>query len=344
LAVLLFAFRAGNAQTPRPTPSPAQASEAKVKLWFEFEQLTLAARYHFIELANHHISANNVQYQFIARFRFKFDPKGRYSVVANAATGSAFNGGWNATGWGTGSTQRDLHFKQLYFDAKPTKGVEMQAGGLFINYGLSTEATTYDNDSYIMGERLVLRMPKKLYFDEVSVTYASLADFNTPNVFRRFRHFDDQNYHQFLVRKQINKTIGFSADYTFESGKDTYHQAVKISLPKRNILDTLLFEDYERIDPDKSYGFNAFGEKALYKWLTLSGGFTNLNLNNFSGDRFPPGKRIYMNTTFKMSPEFSFSTQVTQGVGDIAPTIPRTRVDVILTYNILETLKRSRFF
>ncbi len=344
-------------QTPSPSPSPSApiksdtdkkaastSPEDKIKRWFEFDQLSVASRYHFIENDNNSKAANNVQYQFAAKFRFKFDAKGKYSVAANLATGPSFTTLWNASGGGTGRTQKNLNFRQLYFDAKPTKAVEVQIGGLYVNYGENTEVTTYDNDGYITGERVLLRLPKKLYFDEISVTYGRLADRSTPNVFNRFKRFDQQNYHQFLVRKQINKWAGFSADYTFESGMDTFHQAVKFKLPKKQIIDTFIFENYERTDPDRSYGFNAFGEKKLNKIFTLSGGFANIRIRALNADRFPPGKRIYFTAIAKISPEFSVTTQFTQGVGFIAPTIARTRLDIIFSYNFLETLRRTRLF
>lgn len=341
-------------QLPSPTPTAATTAAVKtsrapttadrVKRWFEIDQLTIATRYHFIENENKFKAANNLQYQFIGKFRFKFDPKGHYSVAANLATGPTITSGWNNTGWGTGSTQRSLNFRQLFFDAKPDKRVEVQVGGLYVNYGENTEAVTLDNDAYIMGERLQIRAPKKLYFDEVSMTFARLADINTPNVFNRFRRIDKQNYHQFLVRKQINKMVSFSADYTFLSGQDTLHQAVRFKIPKGHPIDTFLFENYERLDPDRSYGMNAFAEKALTKHFTLSGGFADIHIPSFNGDRFPPGKRIYFNGIYKFSPEFSLTTQFTQGVGFIRPTIARTRLDVILSYNLYETLKRTKYF
>lgn len=353
VVILLLGCYAATGQTPSPSPAPRSNTESakavipstkdKVKRWFEFDQLLLATRYHFIENENHTKAANNLQYQFIDKFRFKFDRAGRYSVGANLATGPVFTSEWNSSGWGTGKTQRNLNFRQLFFDAKPVKAVEVQIGGIYVNYGENTEAITYDNDSYIVGERIQLKAPKKLYFDELSVTYARLADINIPNVFNRFKRFGRQNYHQFLVRKQLSKMFGFSADYSFESGMDTLHQAARFKFNKR-MIDTLLFENYERVDPDRNYGFNLFADKKLSKIFTLSGGFANVHIRALNGDRFPPGKRFYFNAITRLNREFNITTQFTRGVGSIAPTIARTRVDVILNYNILETLRRTKLF
>ena len=344
------------AQSPTPTPSPvprepaktpqgkSSTTEAKVKRWFEIDQLTASTRYHFIENENKQKPANNDNYQLIARFRFKFDPKGKYSVAANFATGPSFISEWNNSPWGTGTLQRSFALRQFYFDAKPRKEVEVQVGGLYVNYGETTETLTYDADGYIQGERVQIRSPKHLYFDEISVTYASLKDLIQPQFFRRVKHFGQQNYHQFLVRKQINKNIRFSADYTFESGRDTLHEAIRFKLPPKHLVDNILFEQYQRVDPEKDYGFNLFADRQLSKRFTLSGGFVRNKVLVLNWDRFPPGKRFYMNGLLKLCPEFSVTAQVTEGVGALRPNVARTRVDVILTYNILETLKRTRFF
>ena len=348
LCILLICAANSHGQTPLPSPDVAAkvpTTSDKIKRWFEFDQLTAAFRYHFIENENKRKAANNFQYQFIAKMRFKFDPQGRYSLRATVGTGPSFISEWDSSGWGTGRTQRNINLRYLYLDAKPIKPVEVEVGGIGVNYGEHTEAVTYDSDHYITGERVRLFLPGKVWFDEVSVTYARLADLTTPNVFKRFKHFGNQNYHQFLIRKQLYKWIGFSADYTFESGVDTLHQAVRFRLPKGKLINTFLFEQYERVAPDDSYGYNAFAERAITKRFTLSGGFADIHiLPPLNGDRFPPGKRIYFNWVAKLNREFSLTTQFTQGVGFIAPNIARTRLDVILTYNILESLKRTRLF
>jgi len=348
-AIIIVLAVTSNAQSPTPTPAQKKASKqpttkGKIARWFEIEQLSVATRYHFIENDNKVKVSNNDQYQFLGKFRFKFDKKSRYSVAATLATGPTFTTLWNPSGWGTGSLQKDLNLRQLYFDAKPNKAVEVQFGGIYVNYGDMTEAITYDSDNYITGARIQLRAPQKLYFDEISATTATIGYPNRPDIFHRLRHLDVQNYHQFLVRKQFSKIFSATADYTFQSGIDTFHQAVKIKIPPKHFIDTFLFENYERVDPDANYGFNIFGEKKLTKMFTASGGFADIHIAALNADRFPPGKRLYFTGQAKLSPEFSLALQFTQGVGPILPNIPRTRLDIILNYNILETLKRTKLF
>jgi len=353
--VMLAIAAAAYSQNPSPVaasspqkdnaPVKPPTDKDKIARWFVIEQLQAMTRYHFIENDNKTKAANNVQYQFLSKFRFKFDRKAKYTIASTIATGSAFTTLWNATGWGTGTLQKDLNVRQLYFDAKPNKAIEVQFGGLYVLYDDVTEAVTYDNDNYITGVRVVVRAPEKLYFDEIAATTATMTDINRPDIFHRLRNIDVQNYHSFLARKQFTKRISATFDYTFESGIDTFHQGVKIKIPPKHFIDTFLFENYERVDPDKNYGFNIFGEKVLNKTFTVSGGFADIHmLNALNGDRFPPGKRVYFTGVAKLSPEFSLMLQFTQGVGPIAPNIVRTRLDLTFTYNILETLKRTKLF
>lgn len=314
---------------------------AKIRRWFEFDGLAVSIRYRFINNTSGS-DANQVQYQFAGRGRFKFDSKGRYSVFAGLFSGNSFRGGWNNTGLGTGAPQTNLFLKQLYFDAKPVKSLEFQIGGIGINNGENTEATGYDNDAYITGERIFIRSPKNVFFDEISLTNAYLGDFNRPSVFRRFDNLARSNYYQFLVRKQVNKRIAFSADYTFESGIDTLRQGVKIKTPEIRIADWILFEDYERVSRGGGYGFNIMAEKKFGKRFTLDAGFARIDRQFLNGDRFPKGNRLHVTGVLNLSREFALTAAFTQGLGPVDSRLPRTRLDVVLTYNILETLRSKK--
>ena len=321
---------------------PSAERAAEIKRWFEFDEFAVFARYRFARTAGGATSADQLQYRFAARGRFKFDRRGRYSVVAGVYSGNSLIGGWNNTGLGTGGVQTNLYLKQLYFDAKPIKQLEIQIGGIAVNNGESTEATGYDNDVYITGERVIIRHPEKLYFDEISLTNAHIGDANHPSVFRRFDNLAKSNYHQFLVRKQVNKRVGFSADYTFDNGSDTFRQAVRVKTPETRFVDLIVFENYQRFDGPGRYGFNVFGERKIGKKLTLDAGFARIDGRLLNGDRYPQGNLFHAGGAYKISPEFSVSSFIVHGVGPMIPTLPRTRFELIFSYNILGTLRRHK--
>jgi hypothetical protein len=333
---------AGTAAAQSPSPTPVVHME--IKRWFDFEALTASTRYRYVN-SNGGVSASAQQYQVVARGRFKFDPKGKYSVVGAVATGNSIAGGWNNTGWGTGDVQAEFYVKQLFFEAKPIKPLTIQFGGIAPNNGENTEITGYDNDSYLMGERVSVREPKKFYFDEISATNGFIGDPTRPNVFRRFKRLDESNYHQILVRKTINKRASFSADYTFDSGTDMLRQAVKVNVPELKIVDSFRFENYERLDPDPGYGFGLTGEKKLTAKLSLIGGVTKISHEILNGDRYPRGTRLFFGGTYKITRELSLNPIIIQGVGPLATaSIPRTRFEIVASYNFLEALHHYHIF
>lgn len=340
IAPLFFCVEMGAAQSPSPTP----VIHKEIKRWFDLEALTAATRYRYLE-SNGGTSASAQQYQVFARGRFKFDAKGKYSVVGAIATGNNIAGGWNNTGWGTGDVQAEFYVKQLYFEAKPIKPLAIQFGGIAPSNGENTEITGYDNDAYLMGERVSVRDPKRFYFDEISATNGFIGDPTRPNVFRRFKRLDESNYHQFLVRKIIGKRASFSADYTFDSGTDTLRQAVKVNIPESKIVDSIRFENYERLDPRPGYGFGLTGEKRVTPKFSLIGGITKISHAMLNGDRYPRGTRLYVGGTYKITRELSINPIIIQGVGPlVSPSIPRTRFEIVAVYNFLEALHHYRVF
>ena len=340
MIAVCFSIGIAVAQSPSPTP----VVNKELKRWLDIETLSAATRYRYI-LTHGGDEMSTQQYQVIARARFKFDSKGKYSVVAQLATGNNITGGWNNTGWGTGDYQGDFPIKQLFFEAKPIKPLEIQFGGIAPNNGENTEITGYDNDAFLMGERVRIKYPKKLYFDEISLTNAFIGDITQPNVFRRFKRLNISNYHQFLVRKTVNKRVSFSADYTFENGRDFLRQGIKVNAPELKVADSLRFENYELLDPKLGYGFALTGEKKLNKKVNFIYGVSDINNPLFNGDRFPRGTRVFFNTTYKVTRELSIGPVIIQAIGPLdAPNIPRTRFEFIAQYNILEAFKHFGIF
>jgi hypothetical protein len=360
IGFILWASVSAIAQAPSPSASPARpsASEAKttdqteatrtttgdrIKRWIEIEALSVSTRYRFARNDAGTSTHNQVQWQFYSRARLKVDREGRYSLNVGLFTGNAITSGWNNTGVGTGRGQSNLYLKALFFAAKPVKWLEAQVGSFGVNNGENTEITGYDNDVYITGERLRIRAPKRALFDEISYTAAFVGDNNVPSVFRRLHRLNEWNYHQFLVRKQVNKRVGFSADYTFQRPLHTLRQAVKLKVPEARVVDTVLFENYQQVEPVRGYGFNLYVEKTITQKFTLSGGFARIDRQLLNADRFPPGKRLYLNSVYKISPEFTLSTALIGAVGRLPSTeSTRTRFDLILGYNFLKTLRKLK--
>lgn len=328
-----------------PTKQDGDAPQGGISRWIEFQTVTLSARYRFTENSRGLTTNNQLQHNEALKGRFKFDAAGRYSLHAGLFSGNNFTGSWNNTGIGTGNMASNLYLKQLFFSAQPIKGLEVQYGGLYVTRGESTEITSYDNDAYITGQRISVKRPKQLFFDEVSVTYAYLGDLTSPGINRRWRRLGQSNYHQFLVSKRLGKRAVASADYAFQSGVETLRQGIKLNTKEVRFVDLLRFENYQRLDVRPAYGFAVSGEKAVSKRLTIGGGYADIdpNYGGLNSDRFNRGKRLFASGTFALNPEFSVSAFATRGVANNFTVANRTRTDLIFSYNLLKALQRRGF-
>ena len=170
-AMAALVSSAAFAQTPPPRPSAVPV----MSRWLEVQNATLNLRYRFIETTSGVVTTNQLQHRESLRGRVKFDKAARYSVNFGLFTGTRFTSGWDNTGWGLADAQKNLAFKAIYLSAVPVPGVEAQYGGFYILRGESTELTTYDEDGYVIGQRVSIRRPRDLYLDEISATVGYLA-------------------------------------------------------------------------------------------------------------------------------------------------------------------------
>jgi hypothetical protein len=265
LVVVLLLLLAANAQTslPQEPPkmviemrtgethlSPSPSNEGRLSRWFDLQTASISNRYQFIENARGATTASHEQYQVTFKGRFKFDEKGRFSLNAGLFSGRNFFSGWNSSGWGSSRAASNLYIKELYLSAKRARGVELQYGSLYLLHGEATEITAYDYDGYVMGQRITLSRPDKLWLDEISYTTGYLGDFNTPNTNKRYHRLRQVSFHHVLAGKKLGERVRISADYASEPGprarEDVFRQAAKIRMPEAKVIDSFLFENYER--------------------------------------------------------------------------------------------------
>lgn len=331
-----------------PEPS-ARTAATLVKRWLELQNATLNLRYRHVDTSAGVITTNQLQHRESLRGRLKFDRPGRYALNFGLFTGVRFTSGWDNTGWGINDAQKNLAFKALYFAAQPIGGIEAQVGGLYIIKGESTELTTYDEDGYITGERVSVRRPNQLFFDEISVTNAYFVGGTGPAnipISRRLPHIDEPNYQHYLVGKKVGKRAGLSVDYTVETGREIWRQAVNVNVPESRIFDSIIVETYERTNADHAYGFAITAAKALDKRLSLNGGYARIDRNYgpLNADRFNIGNRAFVMATYTISAQFTASVFVTRAVGHNGPLPQRTLSNTVFTYNVLPALKRTGLF
>lgn len=339
---------------PQMTPdASAQSSDEGVGRWLDINTLSFALRFRGITDSNGVYSTSQGQQRSLIDGRFKFDRDGKYSIGFHVSSGRYFNWAYADFIGGASNFQKQeaafdmtqligfgrayaaspsfdstsggwaMFVRELYFSAKPVDGVELQYGGIGINHGVNTEMTSFDDDGYLVGERLTLRRPQNLFFDEVGVTYAYLGDIFSPNLFTRGNRFEQSNYHQFLVRKKLGSRLEFSTDYT-KYFASTMREAALLRTPETKVLDSVRVEAYQRLNDVVQFGYlypsgNGYAftaDKTINKRFNLQAGVADIdyyysytiNLPVFAdfgfalnGDSIGEGRRFFVRPTIKLT-------------------------------------------
>ena len=342
--VLLLTVAAASpvwAQTPEPVSEPA------LRRWFEIQTLTLYSRYRLIENRADVTTANQLQYKDAFKARFNIDPDKRYTVNLGYFSGGSFISTWNNWGVGTGDFNgKDNYLKQLYLSAAPLNGLEVQYGGIYVVRGESDDITSYDDDGYIVGERVSVRRPKELYLDEIAVTRGEMGPFNYPALGRRWDGLQHPDYTQVMGSKRFNQAIAGSLDYSTQSGADTVRGAITLRWKKIKPIDTLRYEQYRRLTDHAAAGFSVWADGTLARSVRLQGGYATIDqfYGGWNADRIQTGRRFFAVATVPLVGPVAaqlFATQALQS--DYAITLKR-RFDVVISYDALASLRRTGLF
>ena len=376
LSPAVVPFRDGTNSLPVSAPASAVGPEweSAFDRWFDLREMDFSIRFRSVFDSNNAHEFNQGQQRGIIDGKFKFDRKGRYGVVVHASTGKYFN--WAYADFMGGGTQKAFsteyvratpiqqaavdayltpqrikvegasggwafYVRRLYADLEPIDGIELQYGSLDINRGAASEITTYDNDGYITGGRLLIKRPKDIFFDEASVTYAYFGALYTPNFFARVDTLNQGNYHQFLLRKKIIGRLNASFDYTWQSKANTFREAVEAKIPEVKVLDSVRAEFYERANAisfqevvDFAPGGKGFAltflKKNIAHRLTLEGGYAHIDPHQgvltqsetsatfcmgINGDSYGLGTRFFVRPTIKLTPYLDITGFYTHEIG-----------------------------
>lgn len=306
--------------------------------WLELQSVTLGLRYRMLENQLGARSQNWSDHHQGLKLRLRLDRTARYSLTAVAFNGDTFQGSWNLRGLRDGQSSNRLFLKQLYVTGQPREGIEFQYGGLPIVRGESSEITSYDNDGYLMGQRLTLS-PSRLV-DELTVTAGYLGDFRDPSVTRRFHRLSEINYGQVLVKKQLTDRLTATADFTEEDGERTLRQGLVVR--PSGVIDLIRLEAYERVSGERAVGGAITVEKPFGR-TRLAASFASVDdhYRPVNGDRYGRGRRVSLTSTTALTDELSLQLFVTRALDDDLVMGNHTRLDVHIRYELAGLLRRQ---
>lgn len=229
---------------------------------------------------------NDGQQQMMLVTRFKLDSQERYTINLRASSGGYFNWSYADTA-GKGFAERQhqglikysftnaevlersyagksdpaglhilstvvptgWHFyaRELYLSASPIQQLTLEYGSLGLERGYSSEITSWDDDGWVSGERLRVKDPKHLWLDEAGFTYAYFGRIYQPNFFARGEDLFQGNYRQIFGKKEIDRFVGVSADWTSMTGTRTMREAVSLNTRDWKFADHVTAEFYQRL-------------------------------------------------------------------------------------------------
>ena len=303
----------------------------------ELQSATLGLRYRMLEnhLGSH--SQNWSDHHQGLKLRLRLDRTARYSLTAVAFNGDSFQASWNLRGVRDGQSSNRIFLKQLYVTGKPSERVQFQYGGLALVRGESTEITSYDNDGYLMGQRLTLS-PKRVV-DELTMTAGYLGDLRDPSVTRRLHRLSEVNYWQVLAKKKLTDRLTATADYTEDDGERMLRQGVAIH-PSRGI-DLIRLEAYERVSGERGAGGALTVEKPFGR-TRFAASFASVDdhYRPVNGDRYGRGRRFSLTSTTALTDDLSLQFFVTRALDDDLVMGNHTRFDVHIRYELAPLLKQ----
>jgi hypothetical protein len=193
-----------------------------------------------------------------------------------------------------------------------------------------------------MGARVIVTRPQDIWFDEISFTNARLGEIDEINVFNRFDGFGDPNYRHLLVRKELPGSLAASADFTSHDGARTLRGA----FTWEPAIATVHLEGYRRIRGSPDGGLSVSAERRLTDRFRATIGYTTIDprYGNLNSDRFFSGQRVYVMTAWAVAPWLGVTTFYTKAFGNDFPVALDHRFDVVATYNVLDTLRRTGRF
>jgi len=337
--VLVCSFAAFLFATPlagQYTTGQAATVQASEEPWLDLQSVSFGVRYRMLE--NHLGSRvqNWSDHHQGLKLRLRLDRAARYSLTAAAFNGDSFTRGWNLRGINEQSSNR-VFVKQLFVTGKPRNGIEFQYGGLPIVRGESSEITSYDNDGYLMGQRLTLSPARVV--DELTVTAGYLGDFRTPSVTGRWHRLSEINYGQVLAKRRLTDRLTATADFTDEDGERTLRQGVVIR-PSKGV-DLIRVEAYERVSGPRNAGGAITVEKPFGR-TRIAASFASIDdrYRPVNGDRYGRGPRLSLTSTTAIGRDVSLQVFVTHALDDDLTMANRTRLDVHIRYELAAILRQ----
>jgi len=322
--------------------------EPPLRRWLEIQNVSLDTRYRFTADNQDALSANQLQYRESIKARVNLDPGRRYTVNVGYFSGNSFVSAWDNWGVGNSTAFDGTHnyVKQLYASATPARGLVLQYGGLYLARGESDELISYDNDGYLVGERVSVRRPEELFIDEITVTRGAIGLRYAPSVMGRWDLLNDMNYTQVLGVKRFSRVVAGSVEYDRQIGSNILRGAVTLRFDTPAPISAVRYEQYRRISPSPAVGFGLWAEGSVSQHVRVQGGYVSVDQHygGWNADRIQSGRHFFVNATLPIYGPLSASIYAAHALSAPYPVPIGRRFDAVVSYDVLSELRRTGIF
>jgi hypothetical protein len=187
-----------------------------------------------------------------------------------------------------------------------------------------------------------VRRPREVFFETITVNVGYVGYLDTPFVFDRTGAFSRQNYWQLLASKQVLPGLTLSTDYSVIGDDGVLRQAATWRVDRR-LVDTAAGEYAVRLRGGSHQTAFAFSGGKQVAGVTVQAGYANVDpvFGVLNGDAYGPGNRVFATGSFPLPLDLSASWLVQKEISPPVTSSNDVRVDLILTWNVLKTLRRA---
>lgn len=285
----------------------------------------VSTRFIYVDNRGGRTRMNDLQYKFQLKGQWRFDRCGATYLQFRAETGSAFQPGWNYSGWGRNRANESFSLKDFFLGQRIGSRLELRAGGIEFDRGVGSEATFADDDGFQVGYQLRYALSRGRWLDRLQITVSHIGEFHHPNVFARIPGMADPNSLQVLGEKRLTDKLEVSGGFSRIQGVEFARGALRWT-PSR-FVERVTLESIVRTADNPSLGYSLqlgrkFGGRRPCN-LTLtyshmeSGVFANKGARLLlNGDQPNLGQRVAVNFSRPLGRGFSATSYVSRQLED----------------------------
>ena len=250
IAVSLLVLACALGASAGPDPAPPQPKPAPpLARWVDLQNATLNTRYRFIDNSAGVITTNQIQHRESLRARLKFDAPGRYALNLGDVYGRPIHERLEQHGHRAGRLAGPARRAAPVLRGSANHRSRSAVRKHVHLKGESTEITTYDDDGYVIGERVSVRRPRSCSSTRCrrrSATSRATSDGDRRQQARQVPQRPSEL--RALPRRQEDSgtRAGISADFTSVDGARTWRAATNVNTKELRAVDSILFENYWR--------------------------------------------------------------------------------------------------